>query len=97
MEAAIEEGPPIQVAWREVEDRGVWWFLTEESDRFGEAARPDNLNTLHGIRCATSQPVKSEPSTRSSRVIVQRTEGCKVRTTSARVSALRMTMLSCRA
>jgi hypothetical protein len=44
MEAAIEEGPPIQVAWREVEDRGVWWFLTEESDRFGEAARPDNLH-----------------------------------------------------
>ncbi len=43
--AAIEEGPPIQVAWREVEDRSVWWLLTEESVRLGEAARPDNLHT----------------------------------------------------
>ena len=44
VKTAIEEGPPIQVAWREVEDRGVWWFLTEESVRLGEAARPDNLH-----------------------------------------------------
>ena len=45
VKAAIEEDPPIQVAWREVEDRGVWWFLTEESVRLGEASRPHNFNT----------------------------------------------------
>ena len=45
VKAAIEEGPPIEVAWREVEDRGVWWFLTEESVRLGEASRPHNFNT----------------------------------------------------
>ena len=54
VKAAIEEGPPIQVAWREVEDRGVRWFLTEKSVRLSEATCPDNLH-------AARDQVRHEP------------------------------------
>lgn len=41
--AEIDQGPPIQVAWREVEDRRVGWLLPKKTVRLGETAHADNL------------------------------------------------------
>jgi hypothetical protein len=76
VKAAIEEGPPIQVAWREVEDRGVWRFVTEESDRLGKAARPDDLHVARDqVRHEPTRQIgtvnKKQPCHRSARRAMQ--------------------------
>ena len=76
VKAAIEEDPPIQVAWCDVEDRCVWWFLTEESVRLSEAARPDNLHTardqvLHQPTRQIGTVNKKQPCHRSAQKAMQ--------------------------
>lgn len=42
--AAIEKDPPVEVAWCDVEDRGVRWLYAKASLRLGEGTRLDDLH-----------------------------------------------------
>ncbi len=107
--AAIKEGPPIQVAWREVEDRGVWWFVTEESDRLGKAARPDDLHVARDqVRHEPTRQIgtvnKKQPCHRSARRAMQTAYHLRLACSShqsfwmgtGKVSGMRVTILSSR-
>ena len=49
--ATIEKSPPIKMARRQVEDRGVRWLVAEELIRLRETARPDDLNVVRNEAC----------------------------------------------